>query len=293
MTLTPSSPPTALLAAEIRGRLGPPPTMSEWPLVSLIVVSHDGARQLRNLFRGLEQYTDYPEIELIFVDNDSSDDSVRFIELRDTPFEVTTIANAHNESFSGACNQGAKQASGDLLLFLNNDVEPFEPGWLRELVACRHRTKAGAVAATLLCSDKEHARTFSHGYGVQHRGLSFADEDGHAVPGLRGWEDDPLDRGLGVDLDCDAIAAACLLISRTTYRDVGGFSPGYFYGCEDVDLCLKLRSAGQALMCSGRSIAIHHPASTRRLMPFDQAHRTKLANRELLWERWGPNLRCT
>jgi GT2 family glycosyltransferase len=125
---------------------------------------------------------------------------------------------------------------------------------------------------------------------VQHRGLAIADEDGKAVPALRGWEEDPLDEALGVDAECDAVAAACVLISRADFDRVDGFSTGYFYGCEDVDLSLKLRAGGRAVLCSGRSIVIHHPVSTRRTVPFPEARRAKLANQRLLRERWGPRL---
>jgi O-antigen biosynthesis protein len=278
------------LATEIRDRLGPAPERSDWPLVSIVVINRNGVEHLRRLFAGLVERTDYPRLELILVDNGSSDESLDFACSFEAPFPVSTLANTDNESFSAANNQGAEPASGELLLFLNNDIEPFESGWLRELVACLENSEAGAVAATLLCRDVEHTKDFKHGYGVQHRGLYFAEEDGRVHAELRGWEDDPLDAALGEDAECDALAAACLLIAQSTFKQIGGFTPGYFYGCEDVDLCLKLRESGLPVVCSGRSITIHHPVSTRRTMPFEQARETKLANRRLLWENWGPRL---
>lgn len=282
------------LAAEIRRRLGPVAELPEWPRVSIVVINRDGAEHLRRLLAALVEHTDYPRMELIAVDNGSSDDSVKLLHSFEAPFPVSILANPHNESFSDANNQGAERASGELLLFLNNDVEPFEPGWLRELVACHRSSGAGAIASTLVCSGEEHKQKFRHGYGVQHRGLQFAQEvgeEGRLAPGLRGWGDDPLDAALGEDAECEAVAAACLLIAKSTYDGLGGFERRYFYGCEDVDLSLKLRRAGSRVVCSGRSIAIHHPASTRRRMPADEARAAKLANRRLLWERWGLLLR--
>jgi GT2 family glycosyltransferase len=278
------------LATEIRRRLGPAPERSDWPLISIIVLNRNGVGHLRRLFAGLVERTDYPRLELILVDNGSSDESLDFAHSFEAPFPISVLANARNESFSDASNQGVELAGGELLLFLNNDIELFESDWLRELVTCHDETKARVVAATLLCRDEEHGKDFDHGYGVQHRGLSFVEEDGRLHAELRGWEDDPLDTALGEDTECDALAAACLLIERTTFEQIGGFTPGYFYGCEDVDLCLKLRAVGARLICSGRSIAIHHPVSTRRTMPSEQARETKLANRRLLWQRWGPRL---
>lgn len=277
------------LAAEIRRRLGPPPELEDWPLVSIVVLNRDGADHLRRLLPTLVELTDYPSLELILVDNASSDGSLELARTLEAPFPISVLANRRNESFSDACNQGAERAAGELL-FLNNDTEAFERGWLRELVACLRSTGAGAVAATLLCPEDEHRASFRHGYGVAHRGLEFREEGGRAHPVLRGWEADPLDERLGEDTELAVVAAACLLVDRDAFAGVGGFTHGFVYGSEDVDLCLKLRQAGRAVVCSGRSLAIHHPVSTRRTLPFEQARATKLANLDLLWKRWGPHL---
>ena len=108
---------------------------------------------------------------------------------------------------------------------------------------------------------------------------------------LRGWEADPLDSALGEDVECAALAAACLLVGRDAFWRVGGFTHGYVYGAEDADLCLKLREAGHGVRLSGRSTVIHHPVSTRRRAPFEEERARRLANRRLLWERWGERLR--
>ena len=278
------------LAAEIRRRLGRPPSTGSPPLVSVVVPNRDGAEHLRRLLAGLSKRTDYPRLEVLVVDNGSSDRSLELIEEAETPFPIAAIANARNESFSDACNQGAEATRGELLLFCNNDVEPFEPGWLAELVACLRSRDAGAVGATLVCPEDEHRRSFRHGFGVAHRGLDFREEGGRLRPALRGWEADPLDERLGEDRECPAVAAACVLVDRGAFTAVEGFTHGFVYGCEDVDLCLKLRRAGRSVVCSGRSLAIHYPVSTRRKLPFDQAREIKQANLRLLWRRWGRHL---
>ena len=101
---------------------------------------------------GLEDRTDYPEFELIVVDNDSSDGTCDFLVGLDCPFSIEAIANTEPASFSAANAQGVERARHDLILFLNNDIEPFEPGWLRELVAAHEREGVAAVGATLLRS---------------------------------------------------------------------------------------------------------------------------------------------
>src|SRR6187551_469378 len=129
----------AALAAEIRDRLGPAPHLASWPAVSLVVPTRNGRDHLEQLVKGLRECTDYPELELVVVDNDSSDGSVEFLAGLDCPFPVTTILNEEPVSFSRANAQGVERARHRLILFLNNDIEPFERGWLRELVAAHER----------------------------------------------------------------------------------------------------------------------------------------------------------
>ena len=276
------------LATEIRDRLGPPPELSEWPLVSIVVLNRDGADHLRRLLAGLSERTDYPNLELILVDNASGDDSLDFIRTVEAPFPISIIANAFNESFSDGCNQGAELASGGLLLFLNNDVEPFEPGWLRELVACLIESGAGAVGATLI---EPGPSTAPCGFAIHQRGLTGNWRNGVPMTGFRDHGADPLGATLGEDVEAAAVAAACLLIGRDALASVGGFSHGYMYGPEDVDLALKIREAGMRIVCSGRSLVIHRTNSTLDTLDSDLRGQWVRGNRRLFLERWGPRVR--
>lgn len=278
------------LAEAIRGRLGPPPTLGRRPPVSIVVVNRDRADHLRRLVSGLIHQTDYSELELILIDNDSSDDSLDYMRAVDAPFPISLHSNPHNETFSDACNQGAGMAAGDLILFLNNDVEPFEPGWLDELVACYLDRAPGVLGATLLYPDEASGR-FELDYGVQHRGMRFLEEEGLLRADLLDYRADPFDGRFGLDIDSPAVTAACLLVERTVFERVGGFSRGYRYGAEDTDLCLKIGAEGLAVISSGRTFLIHHPGSTRRTVPHQEQIEAQIRNRRLLWERWGPTLR--
>src|SRR4029077_3822226 len=102
------------------------------------------------LFAGLVEHTSYPALEVIVVDNASSDGTLGYLDSLDTPFSVSVLANTENLSFAEANAQGVQQAQGELLLFLNNDVEPFEDGWLEELVCALDSDGVEAVGATLL-----------------------------------------------------------------------------------------------------------------------------------------------
>jgi GT2 family glycosyltransferase len=262
--------------------------VSAWPLVSAIVLNRDGAAHLRRLLAGLVERTDYPNLELVVVDNASSDDSLDFLRRVEAPFPIAVLANAHNESFSVGCNQGADVAAGELLLFLNNDSEPFAPTWLRELVHCLRRADAGAVAPTLVEPAPEAGPSR---YRVEQRGHRIAEHEGLLVPVYR-------DRGLELpadgeleDIEVAAVAAACLLTTREAFDDAGGFTHGYWYGGEDSDLALKLRERGKSVVCSGRSLLVHSPSATLADVPSRLRAEWMRGNRRLFMERWGPRIR--
>jgi GT2 family glycosyltransferase len=277
------------LAVEIRRRLGPVAERTAWPPVSIVVINRNGVGHLRRLLCGLSEHTDYPDMELILVDNGSTDDSLDFARRVSAPFPISLLVNHHNESFSDACNQGAGLASGELLLFLNNDVEPFEPGWLRELVACLDRDGVAAVGPTSI--EPVEAGASPCGFAIQQRGLTSIERQGLLVPGFRDHGADPLGEGFGRDLEGATISACCLLIDRDSFEAVGGFTHGYMYGVEDIDLVLKLRERGLGSVCSGRSFLIHRPGGTLSAVSRAQNQAWQRVNRKLFWSRWGPRAR--
>ncbi|MGC1852610.1 MAG: glycosyltransferase, partial [Solirubrobacterales bacterium] len=286
----PSPPPgRGALARRLRARLGPPPQLDEWPPVSIVVVNRDGEDHLRLLLPRLAASTEYPELELILVDNGSGDGSVELARSLDLPFPLTVVENDANLSFSDANDDGAERAAHQRLLFLNNDVEPFEPGWLKELVACLETSGAAASGATLL-----HGGNVSDGrvgtYVLQHRRVELVGAPGFVTLANAGdgeeWEEEPCP-----DLPAAASTAACLLVRREAFERVGGFTTGFLWGWEDVDLGLKLASGGDAVLCSGRSVLFHRASSTRATASHEWQRSTRAHNRRLLAQRWGPQLR--
>ncbi|HKO39390.1 MAG TPA: glycosyltransferase, partial [Solirubrobacterales bacterium] len=279
-----------LLAAEIRERLGPPPQLAAWPPVSIVVPTRNGREHLERLAVGLRERTDYPELELIVVDNGSDDGSVEFLENLDCGFPVRVLANEEPASFSAANNQGVAAAAHDLLLFLNNDIEPFEPGWLRELVAAHQREGVAAVGATLLRSpsgpDPElRDRT------VQHRAVKFR----MTPDGVRAYNAgdgaDLFVAGFGTEERVPAVTAAAMMVARERFEDAGGFSDRYRFGTEDVDLGLKLSAGGGAIVATGRSVLYHRESVSQSAEGRDFMRNNRLVNRRVFLERWGPQVR--
>lgn len=279
------------LAREIRGRIGPAPERADWPPVSIVVLNRNGLGHLERLFPGLRDRTDYSNFEVVLVDNGSTDGSVEYAKSFEAGFPVRLIENPNNTLFSTGNDQGAEVASNELLLFLNNDIEPFEPGWLKEQVDCLERSGASAAGALLLYPGGDDHRTAS-GYAIQHRGIRFRrDSTLGVVRAYNLGNDDALGEHLGVDARCPAATAACLLIRREAFDAVGGFTEGYRYGQEDVELGLKLSASGRRkVVSSGRAVLFHHEFGTQNVEGRDFMRINRMGNWRLLLERWGPQL---
>lgn len=160
----------------------------------------------------------------------------QLFELYGVPFRVAVLAR--NGGYSTANNRGASLADGRLLLLLNSDVLPDQPGWLSRLVAFHdEHEEAGAVGPKLLFEDDT----------LQHAGIRFQQPAGGGA-----WENEHYFKGLHRDLPAanvarrvPAVSGACLMIARDLFEQLGGLRGTYVQGdYEDTDLCLRLREAG-------------------------------------------------
>ncbi len=275
------------LAERVRMRLGPAPRRWRWPMVSMVVLNRNGDAHLRRLIDGLQTCTDYPRFELIVVDNDSGDGSREFLRTVAPSFPVALLENAENVSFSVGNRQGAARARGELLLFLNNDIEPFERGWLREMVGLATREDIGAVGATLLHADKIAAGVPL----VQHRGIRVRYQRERFQPYNLDDGGRLFSEQFGANADCPAATGACLMMRRPVFENMGGFPDGYRYGTEDVDLGLQLLTAGLPVLISGRAHLLHRESSTQNAEGREFKRRNRLANQRLFAERWSSRLR--
>lgn len=286
-----ASPSTPELAARVRDAIGPVPQRASWPGVSLLVLNRNGAALLPGLLEGL-RLTDYPTFELVVVDHASTDHSLALLEAARPALDVRIERKSVNLTFAAASNEAATLARHPLLLLLNNDVVPFEPGWLKELVDGLLGAQLGAIGATLLRSiPPPRAERPPSGVAVQHRGIRFGRRRGQAHPFNVDDGEDLFAERFGIETPCIAATGACLLIGADTFESIGGLDAGYCYGLEDVDLGLTLRAAGHRVACSGRAVLFHDEGATQRLDDRESRRLSRLVNERRLADRWGPALR--
>ena len=207
------------------------------PKASIVIPSRDRLDLIARVCRGVLHETDYPDLELIIVDNGSTDPAVlaHYEALRRDP-RVRILIDPRPFNFAAMVNDGVAAATGAVVVLLNNDVAVLEPGWLDALVRQAIRPEVGAVGAKLLYADGT----------LQHAGVvvGLGGRAGHILRRRPGDTPGHLGR-LRVAHEVSAVTAACLAVARDKYLAVGGFDAEAFpVDFNDVDFCLRLTAAG-------------------------------------------------
>lgn len=247
--------------------------------LTVIVPTRNRVDLLHSCLKGLQQ-TDYPaRLEILVVDNGSDDpETLRYLEELDREF-ARVIKMPGDFNFAAINNAAVAEASGELLCFLNNDVETITADWLEALACQALRPDVGAVGAQLLypCGRIQHAGVvlgIGGGAAHAHRLLKPGEEGyfhRHALPQF-----------------VSAVTAACMVVKRERFLAVDGFDAQNFaVSFNDVDLCLKLNARGWQTLYEPRALLVHHESKSRGL-DRDVAGATRLAGElAALQRRWG------
>ena len=222
-------------------------TTDSQPLVSVVIPHWNAAHHLPTCLESLQRQT-YPRVEVIVVDNGSTDGSLELL-ARDYPW-VRVLPLGENRGFAGACNAGMREARGAFVALLNNDTEA-DAHWLAEVVAAfERRPEAGLLASKMLLFDRRD--TF-------HTAGDFYRVDG--VPGNRGvWEKDrgQYDKETYVFSACGGSAA----YRRPMLDRVGLLDEDFFFSCEDVDLAWRAQLMGYRCIYAPRAVVYHKLSAT-------------------------------
>jgi GT2 family glycosyltransferase len=258
----PDHPHRAMLHAKPRAR---------WPRVTVIVPTKDAPQHLARCLDSLFSRSTYPNFGVLLVDNGTTDPQARRL-FEQHPVDVLPFDEPFN--FSRVNNVGVAHADNELVVFLNNDTEVQTPEWLEAMVSLVERDGVGAVGPLLV---------YPNGT-VQHAGV---------VLGLRGTADHIMrgfqstDDGYAGSLSCtrevSAVTAACMLMRRDLFLELGGFDEHFGTHYQDVDLCLRLGHLGRRILFTPRAVLRHYESATRGVY-YDQL------DRALLLDAWGDTI---
>jgi GT2 family glycosyltransferase len=243
------------------------------PKVGIIVLTKDGGALLNNCISALINNTNYPDKDIIVVDNGSTDkETVKLLRMIEANKVARVIRRPGKFNFSQFNNDAAKLTNAPVLCFLNDDCIPSETVWLHDMVATALRPSIGAVGARLVYPDGR----------LQHTGITFNSEASPGESALHSYAGLPLNNpgpfGHAVLMrEWSAVTGACMVVTRKVFESVGGFNIAFPIDYNDIDLCLRLREAGYHNVVVPQALLIHHEGSTKRRSP-------SINNRERLLE---------
>jgi GT2 family glycosyltransferase len=222
--------------------------------VSAIVPFRDGAGFLRTCTDSVTATTEDVDLQFVLVDNGSVEpETLSLLERLDQRDDVTVVRDDRSFNWAALNNAAVDAARGEVLLFLNNDIEATHPGWLGALAAQALRPDVAAVGARLLYP----------GGRVQHSGVVIGiGAAGHTLVGLPA--DQPGYLGLAVlTRDCSAVTGACMASRRTLFEDLGKFDEELGIDTNDIDFCLRARQHGYRVLYEPLAELIHYESPSR------------------------------
>ena len=255
------------------------------PKVSVIVPFKDEVGITRRCLDCLLANTDYPEMEVVLVDNWSmTEEAAAFAAEVEKLDRVRVVRVLEGFNYSRLNNIAAAGSDADYFMFLNNDVFVDGRDWLRVLV--------GEMMADGRCGIVGGKFVYPNGT-VQHAGvmLGIGDVAGHAHVGIAGNEGGYAGRAYFTQ-EMSAVTAAGMLVRATAFRAVGGFDEELLaVAFNDVDLCLKMRGAGYRVLWTPDFVAEHHESLSRGSDDRPTAERRFFHERETMIERYGAALK--
>ena len=221
---------------------------------------------LKGLEKSLGQLKDL-EYEIILIDDCSTDGTRDFLKTLSEPHYIIH-ENNKNSGFAKNNNRGANLANYDTLLFLNNDLEFSNPDWLSNMLEVFSKHKDCGALGNIQINPKTEL--------IDHAGIFFdlLGRPAHARKNRKRPPQKDVSKW-------NAVTAACLMISKENFLSVEGFCEDYRNGCEDVDLCVKLRQKGLQNFIANKSIILHHVSTS------PGRHDFNAKNTEIFLGKWA------
>ncbi|QIA64448.1 glycosyltransferase [Vibrio astriarenae] len=230
--------------------------MQEPPLVSLIMPTYNGYAITKQAIDSIIEKSDYRNFEILLVDNNSDDpQALAYFDEIDKHEQVRVLRYPHPFNFSAINNFAAKHAKGEVLGFINNDIEVINPEWLTEMVSQAVREDVGCVGAMLYYPNDT----------IQHAGVitGIGGVAGHSHKYFKRGEHGYFSR-LHLVQNLSAVTAACLLVRKSIFEQVDGLNEQHLaIAFNDVDFCLKVQAAGYRNLWTPYAELYHHESITR------------------------------
>jgi len=257
--------------------------LTERPLVSIIISNKDHVPILQKCLSSIKEKTTYGDYEIIIVENNSEEKTTfaYYEELKNQTNIHIVYWEEKGFNYSKINNYGVQYAHGKHLIFLNNDVEIITPNWIEEMLMFSQRSDVGAVGIKLYFPDDT----------IQHAGviMGMGGIAGHIYPGVPRDTMGYMGR-LHIVQNMSAVTAACMMIRKSVFNEVGNFSSELETSFNDVDLCLKIRNAGYLIVWTPFAEAYHYESKTRGYPDTPDKQREFVIDIDKFKAKWGKEL---
>ncbi len=254
------------------------------PACTVIIPTRDQLDLLRPCVEAVLNATYNGELDLIIVDNNSKEaETQSWLRMISEDARVKVITWPEPFNYSRINNMAAEHAQGELLCFLNNDIEPVSTDWLQRLAMIAMEPEVGAVGALLLYPDNT----------VQHAGV-MTDASCVALHVAQHQPVAEIEEQFLLDMvyPCDAVTAACMLTRKSVFQAQGGFDEqALAVAFNDVDYCLRLEQAGLLVLMHPQARLIHHESVSRKSDELPQNRDRARSEWKTMQQRWGERLR--
>jgi len=253
------------------------------PLVSIIIPTRDRIRLLKRCIESLRALTDYQPFEIVVVDNGSVEaETLAFLREGEADKSIRVLVDTGPFNYSRLNNRAATKARGEILVFLNNDTEIDDPGWLTEMVSHAARSEVSAVGARLWFPDG----TLQHGGVI----LGLGGVAGHAFPHIPHGHPGYFNRAL-LQQNYSAVTGACLAMRKVVFEELRGFDEKNLgVSFNDIDLCLRLMQRGYRIVWTPYANLIHHESASRGHQRTIEEQKEFERAVEYMQTRWGAQL---
>jgi GT2 family glycosyltransferase len=281
---------------------------------SVIIPFRDEPQFLRACIDSIDATKGAQPVELVLIDNGSvQPETATLLDRLDLRSDVRILKDDRPFNWAALNNVGVHASTGDVLVFLNNDIEARHDGWLSTLCAQARRPSVGAVGARLLYPDGR----------LQHCGavIGLGGAAGHTLVGLAPEHTGYLHMA-AVTRECAAVTGACLATRRETFESLSGFDESLGVDLNDVDYCLRVQLRGWRVLVDPNVELTHHESPSRgtagdtkdishfidrweqsiragdpylnaNLTRMDSSCRLRGPDEEEWWQQWRRNLRST
>ena len=228
------------------------------PLISVIIPNKDHTDDLELCLFSMTRKSTYRNYEILIVENNSEKEETfeYYKKLPDRYPKARVLTWEKEFNYSAINNFAAKEAKGEYLLFLNNDVEILTPDWMEEMLQNCQQEDVAAVGAKLYYPDDT----------IQHAGvvLGLGGIAGHIM--CRASREDPGYFGRMISVqEISAVTAACMMVKKSDFDAVGGLDETFQVAFNDIDLCMKFRAAGKKIIFTPYAELYHYESKSRGL----------------------------